>query len=162
MFFKSILPKNGFILNYRLIIQVGLEADFPSRIEEICRERWRQELSSCGENSSNESKVTFFSTVMYSSFEVSDRGWGGGPFFGGTNLKRLQNQKINQKLKKLKLNHLSKRQTKLKMFQILSLQRSHREVKVKLRKCLGQRHVGRVHERCKAGPWHHPSGETEP
>ena len=23
-------------------------------------------------------------------------------------------------------------------------------------------HVGRVHERCKAGPWHHPSGETEP
>ena len=35
MFFKSILPKNGFILNYRLIIQVGFEADFPSRIEEI-------------------------------------------------------------------------------------------------------------------------------
>jgi hypothetical protein len=26
---------------------------------------WRQELSSCGENSTNESKVTFFSTVIY-------------------------------------------------------------------------------------------------
>jgi hypothetical protein len=34
----------------------------------------RQELSSCGENSTNESKVTFFSIVMYSSFEGSDRG----------------------------------------------------------------------------------------
>ena len=45
--------------------------------------RWRQELSSCGENSTNESKVTFFSTVIYSSFEGSDRGGGGGPFLGG-------------------------------------------------------------------------------
>ena len=37
--------------------------------------RWWQELSSCGENSTNESKVTFFTTVIiYSSFEESDRG----------------------------------------------------------------------------------------
>jgi len=38
------------------------------------RARWRQELSSCGENSTNESKATFFCTVMYSSFEGSNRG----------------------------------------------------------------------------------------
>ena len=35
---------------------------------------WRQELSSCGENSTNESKLTFYSTVIYASFEGSDRG----------------------------------------------------------------------------------------
>ena len=50
----------------------------PSRIapyESACREPSRQELSSCGENSTNESKVTLFGTVMYLSFEESDH-WG--------------------------------------------------------------------------------------
>ena len=35
MFFKSILPKIGFILIYSLVIESGLEAGFPSLTEEI-------------------------------------------------------------------------------------------------------------------------------
>ena len=37
MFFKSILPKIGFILIYSLVIESGLEAGFPSLTEEINR-----------------------------------------------------------------------------------------------------------------------------
>ena len=33
--FLDFLPKNGIILIYKLVIQIGLEADFPSRSEEI-------------------------------------------------------------------------------------------------------------------------------
>ena len=51
------------------------------------REPSRQELSSCGENSTNESKVTLFGTVMYLSFEGSDQGGGGLNFLGGGGLK---------------------------------------------------------------------------
>jgi hypothetical protein len=40
-------------------------------------------LSSCGENSTNESKVTLFGTVMYLSFEGSDQGGGVLIFWGG-------------------------------------------------------------------------------
>ena len=35
MFFKSILPKIGFILIYSLVIESGLEAGFPSLTEEV-------------------------------------------------------------------------------------------------------------------------------
>jgi hypothetical protein len=33
--FLDFLPKNEIILIYKLVIQIGLEADFPSRSEEI-------------------------------------------------------------------------------------------------------------------------------
>ena len=44
---------------------------------------YRQNFS-CGVYiSTNESKVNFFNAIMYPSFEGSDRGGGGVPFFGG-------------------------------------------------------------------------------
>ena len=67
-FFSSFFPFSFFFFRY------------PHKVKIF---RSRQELSSCGENSTNESKVTFFGTVMYSSFEGSDRCGGLGSFFGG-------------------------------------------------------------------------------
>ena len=59
-----------------------LRTKIPVWVQYYGREPSRQELSSCGENSTNESKVTLFGTVMYLSFEGSDQGGGVLIFWG--------------------------------------------------------------------------------
>ena len=39
--FLDFLPKNGIILIYKLVIQIGFEADFPSLTEEVYLPGWK-------------------------------------------------------------------------------------------------------------------------